>query len=183
MFFWEWREIHLYFHNLPVKQPSYVGGNCKTFHWTSWGVFVQSQRGKKRLFSCQEAVAEIRKKNPKKLQKWNVSFSVPFSSCSRDTLVSPGSFSHVITPGSRKKQLFQTGNREKLASFLFSSPCSRGLSVSTGTACFPHAGFCGIRKYPFPRGRWGWLSCGVSQQPPWKARMCWLDFLGRIKVF
>lgn len=121
MFFWEWREIHLYFHNLPVKQPSYVGGNCKTFHWTSWGVFVQSQRGKKRLFSCQEAVAEIRKK-PKKNPKMKCQlfkallllfqghFSVTWLLFSRDN------------PGIKEKAAFPNRKQRKAGQFPFLFP-------------------------------------------------------------
>lgn len=80
----------------------------------------------------------VDKKQEKDLKSSASAFCCHFSPALSTCFLSSGSFSHMITRGSRKKNLFQTGNREKLANFLYILPFSygQGLSVKHGDSTF-----------------------------------------------
>lgn len=170
LFCWEWRGIHLYFHNRPIKHPSYVRGNCKTFHWTSWGVFVQIKRGKKGLFSCQRSCGTnqlghsfssraLRKqwtKNRKKTPKMKCQlFRALFLLLQRHFSV-PWLLFSCDNPRIKEKAAFPNRKQRKAGEFPFSF-----FSVlvaylwARGQRVFHTLDFCGINKDPFPRGKMG----------------------------
>lgn len=152
MFFWEWRKIHFYFHNLPIKQPSYTGGNCKTFHWTSWGVFVQIKRGENKIIfmsrscgrnqlghslsscSLRKQWIKNRKNTPKMKRQLFRTLLLPFQGhfCVTCLLFS------CDNPGIKEKAAFQSRKLRKAAQFPFPSAlfswliCEHRAAFSTG---------------------------------------------------
>lgn len=182
MFFWGWREIHLYFHNLPIKQPSYMGGKQQNFPLNFLRCFCANWEGKNKIIfmsrscgrnqlghrfssrSLRKQWIKNRKKTPKMKCQLSRALLLPFQghfcvTCLPFSRDNPGIKEKAAFPSRKQKFHFSSAN------FLSLLPCSRGLSVSTEQH-FSHAGFLWNSEISLPLWEdgawWNWRITAAS---------------------
>lgn len=171
MFFWDWGEIHLHFPNLPIKKQVKWGEAAKLSSELPEVFLCKLRGGEKRIIFMSRrnqlshsfsshALRKQRTKNRKKSPKMKCQlfrallpplqghFSVTWLLFSRDN------------PGIKEKAAFPNRKQRKAGEFpffflIFFPPVLVAYLWARGQHVFHILDFCGINKYPFPRGRMG----------------------------